>query len=125
MAIALRANRPVRGMEAVAERPDGTRVPFIAFPTPLHDAAGTLVGAVNMLVDITERKAAEEGLRKQARRLEALDRLGKAISANLELDRIVQTATDSATQLSGAKVGAFYYGAAEELGEPFVLQALS
>ena len=35
-------------------------MPFIPYPTPLHDEAGRLVGAVNMLVDITERKRAEE-----------------------------------------------------------------
>jgi two-component sensor histidine kinase len=44
----------------MAERPDGTRFWFIPFPTPLHDASGKLVGAVNMLVDITERKRAED-----------------------------------------------------------------
>jgi PAS domain S-box-containing protein len=60
MAIALKENRSVRGMEAIAERPDGTRVPFIPYPTPLHDESGRLIGAVNMLVDITERKHAEE-----------------------------------------------------------------
>ena len=60
MAIALREDRPVRGMEAACERPDGTRVPFVPYPTPLHDEAGKLIGAVNMLVDITERKRAEE-----------------------------------------------------------------
>ena len=59
MAIALKEDRPVRGTEAIAERPDGTRVPFIPYPTPLHDADGKLIGAINMLVDITERKQAE------------------------------------------------------------------
>jgi PAS domain S-box-containing protein len=59
MAIALKENRPVRGVEAIAERPDGSRVSFIPYPTPLHDEFGNLVGAVNMLVDISERKAAE------------------------------------------------------------------
>jgi len=59
MAVALRENRPVRGVEAIAERPDGTRVPFIPYPTPLHDVDGKLVGAINMLVDISERKKAE------------------------------------------------------------------
>ncbi|WP_128924108.1 PAS domain-containing sensor histidine kinase [Bradyrhizobium guangxiense] len=59
MAVALREDRPVRGAEAVAERPDGRRVPFIPYPTPLHDATGKLVGAINMLVDISERKSAE------------------------------------------------------------------
>ena len=59
MAVALHENRPVRGAEAIAERPDGTRVPFIPYPTPLRDAEGNLIGAINMLVDISERKRAE------------------------------------------------------------------
>lgn len=60
MAMALKEERPLRGLEAIAERPDGTRVPFLAAPTPLFDAAGKLVGAVNMLIDITERRQAED-----------------------------------------------------------------
>ena len=60
MAVAIKEQRAIRGVEAIAERPDGTRVPFIPFPTPLHDENGTMVGAVNMLVDITDRKRAEE-----------------------------------------------------------------
>jgi PAS domain S-box-containing protein len=64
MAVALKEDRAVRGAEAIAERPNGTLVPFLPYPTPLHDADGRLVGAVNMLVDITERKKAEESLRQ-------------------------------------------------------------
>lgn len=56
MAVALQENRPVRGSEALAERPDGTLVPFVPYPTPLHDGTGRLIGAVNMLIDISERK---------------------------------------------------------------------
>jgi PAS domain S-box-containing protein len=59
MAIALKEGRPVRGKEAIAERPDGTRVPFIPYPTPLRDKAGNVFGAINMLVDISERQQAE------------------------------------------------------------------
>ncbi|MCW1991950.1 PAS domain S-box-containing protein [Bradyrhizobium japonicum] len=59
MAIALKEGRSVRGVEAVAEKPDGTRVPFIPFPTPLRDAFGNVTGAINMLVDLSERKQAE------------------------------------------------------------------
>jgi PAS domain S-box-containing protein len=70
MAIALKEDRPVRGMEAIAERPDGSRVTFIPYPTPLHDASGALIGAVNMLVDITERKKAEDALQRLAETLE-------------------------------------------------------
>jgi PAS domain S-box-containing protein len=63
MAVALRENRSIRGQEIIAERPDGTRIPVLPYPTPLHDASGKLVGAVNMLVDISERKSAEIALR--------------------------------------------------------------
>ena len=59
MAIALRENRAVRGVEAIAERPDGSRVPFLPFPTPIQDQSGKLIGAVNMLIDISDRKSAE------------------------------------------------------------------
>lgn len=59
MAVALRENRAVRGEEAIAERPDGSRVPFMPYPTPLRGADGRLTGAINMLVDISERKQAE------------------------------------------------------------------
>lgn len=60
MAMALREQRLLRGLEAIVERPDGTRVPIMPAPTPLFDAAGKLVGAVNMLTDISERKRAED-----------------------------------------------------------------
>jgi PAS domain S-box-containing protein len=60
MAIALKENRPVRNVEAVAERPDGSRICFMPYPTPLRDETGRLLGAVNMLVDITTRKQAEQ-----------------------------------------------------------------
>lgn len=59
MAVALHEQRAIRGVEAVAERPDGTRVPFIPYPTPLRDGDGKVIGAVNMLLDISDRKRAE------------------------------------------------------------------
>jgi PAS domain S-box-containing protein len=73
MAVALKTGRPVRGMEAIAERPDGTRVPFIPYPTPIFDASGALVGAVNMLLDISERKVGEHAARHLAAIVESSD----------------------------------------------------
>ncbi|TBZ35068.1 PAS domain S-box protein [Rhizobium leguminosarum bv. viciae] len=63
MAIALKENRPVRGVEAMAQRPDGSMFPFLPFPTPIRNDDGGLVGAVNMLVDISDRKLAESNQR--------------------------------------------------------------
>lgn len=59
MAIALKEGRIIRGFEAIAERPDGTRVPFVPYPTPFRDESGRLLGAINVLVSSAERKDAQ------------------------------------------------------------------
>jgi PAS domain S-box-containing protein len=59
MAIALKEGRAVRGIEAVAERPDGMRVSFVPYPTPFKDDAGRVTGAINALVDVGRRKEAQ------------------------------------------------------------------
>lgn len=62
MAIALREGRPLFGVEAMAERPDKSRINFLAHPTPLRDTSGNIVGGINMLIDISERKRLDQVL---------------------------------------------------------------
>jgi PAS domain S-box-containing protein len=95
MATALKEKRPIRGLEAVAERPDGVRVPFLAFPTPLFDAQGKLTGAVNMLVDLTERDSADEAAQRLVAIIEfsddailAKDLKGTIVSWNKGAERL-------------------------------------
>ena len=64
MAQAIIQKRAIRETVAIAERPDGSRVAFRPYPTPLFDAAGELTGAVNMLIDVTDEQSA--ALRQQA-----------------------------------------------------------
>jgi PAS domain-containing protein len=52
MAVAIHEKRPVRDVEAFAERPDGERTRFRPFPTPAVDHSGRVVGAVNLLVPV-------------------------------------------------------------------------
>jgi hypothetical protein len=59
MAVAIREQRSIRGVQAIAERPDGTRINFIPFPTPLFDEDGNLAGAVNLLWDVTPQPRPE------------------------------------------------------------------
>ena len=63
MAIALKEDREVRGIEIIGERPDGTRIPLVPFPTPLRDGDGKTVGAINVLIDLSERRQAEANQR--------------------------------------------------------------
>lgn len=62
MALALKEGRPIREVEVIGERPDGTRVPILPFPTPLFSSEGKIVGAVNMLVDLSDRREMEQRL---------------------------------------------------------------
>ncbi len=73
MAMAIKEGRPIRGIVAVAERPDGSRTTILPFPTPLFDEAGDIAGAVNVLIDITDHREAEQ-LRAQASRCKRLAR---------------------------------------------------
>jgi len=73
MAIALKEGRIVRGAEAIAERPDGKRIWFMPYPTPLFDAESRVVGGINMLVDITERKQAEKAIGRLAAIVDSSD----------------------------------------------------
>ncbi|SDF44416.1 PAS domain S-box-containing protein [Agrobacterium pusense] len=110
MAVAIKEDRPIRGEEAVAERPDGTRVPFIPYPTPLHDSEGRLTGATNMLVDISDRKKAEEF----AERLAAIVTFSDDAIVSKNTQGIIQTWNKGAERLFG-------YAAADVVGKPITI----
>ncbi|HXJ59918.1 MAG TPA: response regulator [Verrucomicrobiae bacterium] len=71
MAVAIKSGRISHGQEIVVERPDRTRRSVMVYPHPVRDAVGNVTGGVNMLVDITERKLAEEALREAKEQAEA------------------------------------------------------
>ena len=110
MAVTLREGRPVRGVEAIAERPDGTRVPFMPYPTPLHDASGRLVGAVNMLVDTTDRRDTE----RAAQQLSAIVESAEDAIVAKNLDGVITSWNAGAQRLFG-------YTADEAIGKPVTL----
>jgi PAS domain S-box-containing protein len=67
----LATGTPVRDVERVIERADGTRLIVSLNIDPLRDAKGELVGAVNCFLDITERKRMDAAL--EVSRLHALE----------------------------------------------------
>jgi PAS domain S-box-containing protein len=97
MAIALKENRPIRGVEAMAARPDGSMFPFLPFPTPMRDEVGNLVGAVNMLIDISDRKQAETHQRV------LLDELNHRVKNNMAMLYGLLRAAERETKSKEAK----------------------
>ncbi len=73
MAKILKGGQPARGSEVIIERPDGTRRNVLPHPESLRDLSGKIIGAINILVDITERKQAEQELVKMAAIVESSD----------------------------------------------------
>lgn len=59
----LQTGRALREAELVVEQPNGKRIPVITYPTPTMDAAGTVIGGINVLIDVTERKRADDQIR--------------------------------------------------------------
>ena len=101
MADAIHNKRRIRGVSAIAERPDGARVNFMPYPTPLLSATGELLGAVNILIDVTEQRQAGE-LRAQAvrcRRLAAA--VGDARTSDM-LERMAKEYDEKAVALDRA-----------------------
>jgi PAS domain S-box-containing protein len=99
-------------------RKDGTLFWANVVITALRDKSNALVGFAKVTRDLTERRRAqlrlEESERRarqeaerQRRRSAALELVSRAIVAQLDLDEILQTATDAATDLTGAAVGRF------------------
>lgn len=98
MAVAIKQQRVVRDAVAIAERPDGSRRAFTPYPTPLFDEAGTMTGAVNLLIDVTAEQGKE--LRSQADRCRRLAKSVTDFRASRVLDDMAIGYETSAASLS-------------------------
>ena len=77
MAMAIREGRSFRDVDALVERPDGTRFAVTVNIDALRDSQGRVVGAINVFVDATSRHRAEQELRESERRLRLATEIGK------------------------------------------------
>lgn len=71
MAEALNKGKAIRGVFAEAERPDGTRVTFAPFPTPVYDNSRSLVGGINALLNVSDGRQICE-LRTRSKRCQEI-----------------------------------------------------
>src|ERR1700742_2008172 len=71
------------------------------------------------MIDTTERASALE------RKLELVVQTGLLLAQSVDLQTIVQAATDAGLELCGAQFGAFFYNVVNDAGESYVLYTLS
>jgi PAS domain S-box-containing protein len=125
MAAVLRTGRAVSDREIVIERPDGSRRTAVVNIIPRRDEHGTLTGAINCLMDITDRKRAEHHLKEYSEQLRVLsnrlvelheegrlalsrelhDRVGQNLSAlNINLSIVLGQLPDAVKGRVGARL---------------------
>jgi two-component sensor histidine kinase/PAS domain-containing protein len=105
-------------------RPDGGVRWVRSTATASRTEEGTIVWD-GVVLDITARKEAEAALREQTRSLRTINRINSSLTAELNLDRLVQAITDASTELSGAQFGAFFYNVTAPEGDSYALYTLS
>lgn len=121
----IRRGERVDHFETVRRRKDGSLIDISLTVSPICLTDGRIVGASKIARDISERRQIEEKLARQALRLKQLNRAATIVSRDLDLDRIVQSVTDVATGLIGARFGAFFYNVLDAEGESYLLYSLS
>ncbi|HEY8949311.1 MAG TPA: PAS domain S-box protein [Rhizomicrobium sp.] len=121
----IRRGEHIEHYQAVRQHKSGRRIHVSLTISPIRNRAGEIVGASKIARDITRQKGIESELELQRLRLERLNQIAKLLARDLDLDRIVQTVTDVATELTGAKFGSFFYNVTNEQGESYQLYTLS
>ncbi len=106
MALALNGLEPPVGLELMAERPDGTRIRYTPSSAPLRDATGRLVGAINIISELSDRRPAN----RAAPLLSAIVDSSDDAIISKDLDGVVMSWNKSAERLFG-------YAAEEAMGK--------
>jgi len=110
------------GDEASVEGLNAGADDYLVKPFSARELTARVAAALAM---VRVRREMGDRLRDEARSLETLNRVGRVIAAELDLDQAVQAVTDAATELTGAEFGSFFYNILDEQGESYMLYTLS
>ena len=122
----IRAGEKVDHYETTRQRKDGSTLAVSLTVSPIRDSFGTIVGASKIARDVTERAELLASAAEHAANTERLGKVGAIIASTLDRETVVQKVTDTATELTRAEFGAFFYNVRnEQLGNSYMLYALS
>ncbi len=122
----IRAGDTVDHYETRRRRKDGGDMAISLTVSPVRDDRGVIVGASKIARDITEHVRLRAVAAEQAAITETLSEVGAVIAASLDQTAIIQRVTDTATTLTHAEFGAFFYNVVDrQSGEVYSLNTLS
>jgi PAS domain S-box-containing protein len=121
----IRAGEAVDHYETTRRRKDGSLVSISLSVSPIRGDGGVVVGASKIARDITERIRLRAAAVEQAQIAAKIGEVGAAVASTLERDTIVQKVTDTATELTHAEFGAFFYNVVDPAGDAYMLYTLS
>ncbi|RWY57111.1 sensor histidine kinase [Mucilaginibacter gilvus] len=121
----VRNSEKVDHFETIRLNSKGAEIPISLTVSPIKNKKGLIIGGSKIARDISKQKQAETDLQRYADNLEILNSVGRLISAELDIQSILQKVTDATTQLTGAAFGAFFHNLVDKKGESYMLYTLS
>ncbi|WP_229458894.1 hybrid sensor histidine kinase/response regulator [Massilia glaciei] len=109
---------PIRGA-------DGQYRWFLTRVNAVRDRHGHVVRWFGTNTDVDQVKRAQQALRDESNVLELLNSTGTALATQRDLRSLLQVVTDAATNVSGARFGAFFYRGKDGDGDLSTLYTLS
>ena len=129
----IRRGAKVEHFETLRRHKSGRLIPISLTVSPIRDYDGTVVGASKIARDISYRVEAEAErarllgeVQRQAAITAKLNEVGATVASSLDRERVLQAVTDTATELTQAQFGAFFYNEIDEQsGNSYLLYTLS
>jgi PAS domain S-box-containing protein len=109
---------PIRGA-------DGQYRWFLTRVNAVRDRLGHVVRWFGTNTDVDQVKRVQQALRDESNVLELLNSTGTALASQRDLRSLLQTVTDAATGVSGARFGAFFYHGKDGDDDLFTMYTLS
>src|SRR5690242_19151209 len=109
----LEAHNYVRDFEVTLRRRDGTIVTAVESSFAIRDESGKIERYQGFLHDITEKKHAEDEIRRRNRELNALNAMAVIATQSFDLDEILNLTLRQVISLLGAEAGSVYLAEAD------------
>ncbi|UOD33544.1 PAS domain S-box protein [Massilia violaceinigra] len=109
---------PIRGA-------DGQYRWFLTRVNAVRDRLGHVVRWFGTNTDVDQVKRVQQALRDESNVLELLNSTGSALASQRDLRSLLQTVTDAATGISGARFGVFFYHGKDSDGDLFTLHTVA